>query len=109
VLLLAPVFAGCYATGHAPLRANSPLEKATGVRKLSGEKIAFAVNGATIENDTLHAVGEHASIAIPVDSIAEISMRKFSARNTAGLVVGIGAVAFVGLLFFVVGNLASIE
>jgi hypothetical protein len=109
VLLLAPLLAGCYATGHASLRDNPPLEKATGVRKLSGEEIEFAVTGATIVNDTLHAVGPFASIAIPTDSIAQISEHGFSPLKTAGLVIGVAAVAVVTFAIVLVGSLAQIN
>lgn len=109
ILLLAPLIASCYATQHVSLRGEAPLERATGVRTLSGEQIRFAVTGATITNDTLHAVGQHASIAIPTDSIAEISVRKFSWRNTAGLLVGVGAVAFLALLALSFNGFSSIN
>jgi hypothetical protein len=107
VLLLATLFAGCYATQHVPLREKASLDHATGVRKLSGEEIEFAVSGATIANDTLHAVGKHASIAIPTDSIAKIAVRKFSIRYTAGLVGSVGAVAFLVWLALAFENLGS--
>ena len=64
------------------------------------------MEGATIANDTLRAVGDHGAIAIPTDSIAQISERKFSMGNTAGLAVGVGAVAFVALLLLALHNFA---
>ena len=109
VLVFAPLIAGCYATGHTPLRDNPSLEKATGVRKLSGDEIEFGVTGATISNDTLHAVGPFGPIAIPTDSIAQISEHGFSLRNTAALMVGVGAVAFLALLVAVYSSLGSIN
>ena len=73
-------------------------------RERSTRLIELSVEGATIENDTLHAVGDHASIAIPTDSIAQILVHKFSARNTAGLTVLVGAVAFGVLLVVALHN-----
>jgi hypothetical protein len=95
--LLALVSADCYATGHVPIRGKTEFTRATGVTMRSGEEIEFAADGATIENDTLHAIGDHTSIAIPTDSIARVSVRKFSWGKTTGLVVGVGTVAFVVL------------
>ncbi|HEV7704702.1 MAG TPA: hypothetical protein VGO46_10440 [Gemmatimonadaceae bacterium] len=97
-VLLLPLFAGCYATHHVPLNEKIDLSKANGVTMRSGRKIAFAVEGATIANDTLRAVGRDGTITVPTDSIAQISERRFSARNTVGLAVGVGAVAFAALV-----------
>ncbi|MBA2683742.1 MAG: hypothetical protein H0U66_04565 [Gemmatimonadaceae bacterium] len=47
----------------------------------------------------------HDSVAIPVDSIAQVSVRGFSARNTAGLAVGLGAAGLLALLLFSLSNL----
>jgi hypothetical protein len=100
---------GCYATQHVPLGNGAGLDNATGVITRSGTYIEFATTGATMTNDTLYATGQYERVSVPVDSIAEITQRKLSVRNTAGLVVGVGAVAFVVLLFAYVGNLANIE
>jgi hypothetical protein len=75
----------------------------------SGDKIEFAVYGATIENDTLHAIGQRAPIAIPTDSIARVSSRKFSWTKTAGLTVGVSAVAFCVLFVTAFNNLGKIK
>jgi hypothetical protein len=109
VLLLAPLLAGCYATGHTPLRDNPPLEKATGVRKLSGDEIEFGVTGATIVNDTLHAVGLFGPIAIPTDSIAQISEHGFSPLKTGVLVIGVAAAAVVAFAFVLFTSLGQIN
>lgn len=106
-MLLAPLIASCYATGHVPLRGGASLEHATGVRTLSGEQIKFAVPGATITNDTLRAAGKDALIAIPTDSIAEILVRKFSWRYTAGLVGIVVGVPYFVWLAHAFGNLKS--
>jgi hypothetical protein len=109
ILLLALVIAGCFSTQHVPLRSDAPLERATGVRTISGEEVEFAVTGATIVNDTLRAVGEHGTLVIPTDRIAKISIRKLSVRNTTGLVLGVGAICFLLLAVLAVGNLATIN
>jgi hypothetical protein len=109
IVLLAPLFAGCFATSSAPLRRNTDFTRATGVTMRSGEQIEFLVEGATIENDTLHAVGDHVSIAIPTDSIAKVSVHKFSWRNTTGVAVGVGAVSFLVLLVLAYRNFGNIN
>jgi hypothetical protein len=108
-LLLLPLIAGCFATTHVPLSERADLTKATGVTTQSGNELEFTVYGATIENDTLHAVGRDGALAIPTDSIAQISKRKFLWRNTAGLAVGVGAVAFLALFAAAMHNLATIN
>jgi hypothetical protein len=109
VVVLAPILAGCFVTHHIPLNAGAELGNATGVTTRAGTEIDFATTGATITNDTLHAVGRHDVIALPADSVARISVRKFSPRSTAALAVGVGAVAFVALLFISIGRLGTIE
>jgi hypothetical protein len=108
-LVIAALNVGCYATQHLPLGTGARLDNATGVITRSGTYIEFAIAGATMTNDTLYATGRYERVSVPVDSIAEITQRKLSVRNTAGLVVGVGAVAFVVLLFAYLGNLANIE
>ncbi len=109
LLLFVPLIGGCFSTQHIPLSAGSGLDEATGVVTRSGTRIDFSVTGATIRNDTLHANGIHDVVAIPIDSISQLSVRNFSGRNTAGLVVGVGAVAFAVLAIFSIGNLANIR
>jgi hypothetical protein len=108
IVLLAPFVAGCFATAQAPLSRRTDLAKANGVTTRSGYRIDFAVDGATIANDTLRAVGQAGTIAIPTDSIAQISERRFSTRNTVGLAAGVGAAGFVVLALLSVGKLAMI-
>jgi hypothetical protein len=109
LVAIAALNVGCYATQHLPLGTGAGLDNATGVITRAGTYIEFAVAGATMTNDTLYATGRYERVSVPVDSIAEITQRKLSVRNTAGLVVGVGAVAFVVLLFAYLGNLANIE
>ena len=109
IVVLGALNVGCYATQHVPLGSGAGLEDATGVITRSGAYIEFATTGATIRNDTLHTIARYPRVSVPVDSIAQITRRGFSVRNTAGLVVGVGAVAFVVLLFASLGNLANIE
>jgi hypothetical protein len=97
LVLLTPFITGCFATRHVPLSERTNLAKANGVTTRSGRTIEFVVDGATIANDTLRAVGPDGTITVPTDSIAQISVRKFSTLKTVGLTLGIGAVAFVGL------------
>jgi hypothetical protein len=97
------------ATQHVPLGNGAGLEVATGVITRSGTYIEFSTTGARIRNDTLYSIARYDGVAVPVDSIAQITQRKFSVRNTAGLAVGVGAVAFVVLLFASLGNLPTIE
>lgn len=92
MVFLAPLVAGCYGTHHVPFNGSTGLENATGVTTRSGEEIEFMATGATIANDTLHAVTKHDHIAIPTDSIARISERSFSPLRTGGLVIGVAAV-----------------
>ena len=104
--LLASVGAGCYATKRVPLTERVDLAKVNGVTTRSGEKIDFAVEGATIANDTLRAIGRSGTITVPTDSIAKISQRKFSTGKTVGLIAGIGAVAFGALLVLSLNTIA---
>lgn len=106
LVLLAPFITGCFATRHVPLSERTNLAKANGVTTRSGRKIEFAVDGATIANDTLRAIGRDGTITVPTDSIAQISVRKFSTIKTVGLTVGIGAVAFVALLVLALNTIA---
>ena len=108
-MVLAPIMAGCYATQHIPLRGGAELENATGVTTNAGAQIEFATTGATITRDTLYAMGRHERVALPANSIALISVRRFSPRDTAGLAVGVGAVAFLALLFFSLRGLGTIN
>jgi hypothetical protein len=109
LVAVAALNVGCYATQHLPLGTGAGLDDATGVITRAGTYTKFAVAGATMTNDTLYATGRYERVSVPVDSIAEITQRKLSVRNTTGLVVGVGAVAFVVLLFAYLGNLANIE
>ena len=98
---LAPLVAGCYGTHHVPFNESTELENATGLTTRSGEEIEFAATGATITNDTLRAVTKHDHIAIPTDSVARISMHKFSPLKTGGLVIEVAALtAFTFALLF---------
>jgi hypothetical protein len=106
-LLLLPLFAGCFATQHIPLDGSTRLDEATGVTTRSGDQIEFSATGATMRNDTLHANGIREFVAIPADSVAQISVRKFSATNTAGLAIGVGLVAFLGLALIALGSFGS--
>jgi len=108
MVFLAPLVAGCYSTHHVPFNGSTGLENATGVTTRSGERLEFMATGATITNDTLHAVTRHDHIAIPTDSIARISVRKFSPLRTGGLVIGVAAVAvftFAVLLAYSLGHI----
>ncbi len=74
----------------------------------SGTEIEFMATGAMIANDTLHAVTRHDHIAIPTDSIARISVRKFSPLRTGGLVIGVAAVTvftFLAVLAYGLGQI----
>ncbi|MEP7086428.1 MAG: hypothetical protein ABI884_03750 [Gemmatimonadota bacterium] len=81
----------------------------SGVTTRSGNQIDLAVTGVTIRSDTLRANAMHDSVAIPVDSVAQVSVRGFSARNTAGLAVGLGAAGLLALILFSLSNLGSIQ
>jgi hypothetical protein len=106
LILLAPVIAGCYASKRAPLNERTDLARVDGVTMRSGRKIEFAVNGATIANDTLRAVGKSGTITIPTDSIAAISQRKFSTAKTVGLTAGISAVVFAAFVVLSLNTIA---
>ena len=75
----------------------------------SGAEIEFIATGATITNDTLHAITRHDHIAIPTDSIARISVRRLSPLRTGALVIGAAAVAVVTLLAVFVAGLGTIN
>ena len=96
-VLLAPIIAGCMATHHISFSSGLGLEHATGVMTRSGREIEFAMTGATMSNDTLYASGPHGEIALPADSIALISTRRFSPLTTLVL---LGTVAAAVLLAF---------
>jgi hypothetical protein len=107
-MFVVPLVAACYGTHHVPFNESGGLESATGVTLRSGEEIEFMATGATIANDTLHAVTKHDHIAIPTDSIARISERSFSPLKTGGLVIGVAAVTvftFALLLVSALGNI----
>jgi hypothetical protein len=108
MVFFAPLAAGCYGTHHVPFDGSTGLESATGVTLRSGEEIEFMATGATITNDSLHAVTKHDHIAIPTDSIARISVRKFSPLRTGGLVIGVAAVTvftFLAVLAYGLGQI----
>ena len=108
-MLLAPLVAGCFGTQHIPFNESTGLEKATGVTTRSGREIEFMATGATIANDTLHAVTRHDHIAIPTDSIARISVRRFSPLRTGALVIGVAAVTVLTFLAVLLHGLGSIN
>ena len=109
IVLVAPFVAGCMGTQHVPFNGSAALEKATGVTTRAGAEIQFATTGATITNDTLHAVGLHGRVILPADSIERISVEKLDPRRTGALVIGVAAVAFVTLLFISLNSLGSIN
>jgi hypothetical protein len=79
--------AGCYTRQYQRLSPDVALDEVDGIRTRSGEEIRLAVDGATIRNDTLFATGLAGPLKVPTDSIARVAQRKFSIRNTAGLIV----------------------
>lgn len=109
LVILIPLLASCYGTRHIPFNGSTGLENTTGVTLRSGAEIVFVTTGATIANDTLHAITRHDHIAIPTDSIAEISVRKLSPLRTGALVVGVTAATALALLFAFVSALGSIN
>ena len=106
---VASIVAGCMGTHHVPFNSGAALEKATGVTTRAGAEIRFGTTGATITNDTLHAVGIHGQVSLPADSIERISIEKFDPRRTGALVIGVGCVAFVTLLLVSLNSLGSIN
>jgi hypothetical protein len=108
IVCVASIVAGCMGTHHVPLNSGAALEKATGVTTRAGVEIQFGTTGATITNDTLHAVGIHGQVSLPADSIERISIEKFDPRRTGALVIGVAFVAFVTLLFISLNSLGSI-
>jgi hypothetical protein len=96
-VLLAPMIAGCMATHHISFSSGMELEHATGVVTHSGREIEFAMTGATMANDTLYASSPHGEIALPADSIALISTRKFSPLITLTLLGSVAAAALLAL------------
>ena len=109
IVFVASIVAGCMGTHHVPFNGDAALEKATGVTTRAGAEIQFATTGATITNDTLHAVGKHGQVILPADSIERISIDKFDPRCTGALVIGVASVAFVTLLFISLNSLGSIN
>jgi len=109
MVLLVPLAAGCYGTHHVPFDGSTGLENATGVTLRSGEEIEFMATGATITNDSLHAVTKQDHIAVPTDSIARISVRKFSPLKTGGLVIGITAVTLFTFALLLANALGQIN
>jgi hypothetical protein len=85
---------GCFSTHHQRLEPGTSLDEASGITTRSGEEIRFAVDGATIMNDTLFARGKSGALKVPTDSVARVASRKFSAWRTAAVVVGVAAAAF---------------
>ena len=103
VVLLAVAFSvgACMATQHVALDSRTDLQSATGMTTRSGRSIAFTKPGASVANDTLYALALAGQLIMPIDSIATISRKKFSATRTTGLVGGVFAgillVAFIGV------------
>jgi hypothetical protein len=97
-LVTSSMLTACMGTQHVPFTATSDLDQVTGITLHSGREIEFARTGVSISNDTLYAVDHTGPVAYPTDSVTQLSRDHFSARNTAGLVVGIGAGLFAALL-----------
>jgi hypothetical protein len=85
-LILALSNGGCFSAHHQRLKAGAPLENAIGLTTRSGRDIPFAMPGATIEHDTLVAVGSAGELRIPTDSVARITKRGFSPARTGILI-----------------------
>jgi hypothetical protein len=103
MIVLAPSISGCMTTRQLPFNANvSRLDGITGVSMRSGQEIQFRVPGASITNDTMHAVGPEGQLLLPTDSIARVSSRKLSKVRTIGLVSGLAVigVAIAGAISF---------
>jgi hypothetical protein len=86
-LILGLPTAGCYARHDQRFSPSVALDDIEGLKTRSGEEIRFAVDGATITNDTLFANGRAGPLKVPTDSIARVTQRRFSILNTTGLIV----------------------
>lgn len=86
-LLLAPSVTGCMTTRRTPFNNNAvELDRVVGVTTRSGWEIRFRQPGASIVNDTMHAVGAQGEVTLPTDSISHVWERKTSPVRTVGLV-----------------------
>jgi hypothetical protein len=97
-LMVALLNNGCYAPHYQRLEPNTSLDDASGITTRSGEELGFAVDGATITNDTLRARGKVAELKVPTDSVAQVRSRRFSPWRTGALIVGVAAAAFAALV-----------
>lgn len=92
---LTPLLAGCWTTEQIPLSQYPPLSHATSVTTSSGSNIRLHPRGAYVVHDTLRATSSEGQVIIPADSIALVSVRKFSWGRAIALYFGAGTVVAI--------------
>jgi hypothetical protein len=97
LMMIALPNTGCYAAHYQRLEPGSSLDYASGITTRSGKEIRFAVDGATIRNDTLIARGREGEVKVPTDSVAQVRGRKFAPWRTGALIVGAIAATLTAL------------
>jgi hypothetical protein len=103
-LVIALPSAGCFSPHYQRLERGTSLDDASAIMTRSGLEMQFAVDGATIRNDTLYAKGTAGTLVVPTDSVARIARRGFSPGRTAALVVGIAAGALAIFVVLAAGS-----